>query len=88
MSDPDQAQQLVALRTALGMSQNTMAYHLDLRLRDYQAFEWGECEIPKVYRLAAERIAITHAVIQNAPMMAPTNVREEALALARLASAS
>jgi hypothetical protein len=76
--------ELVAIRTALGLSQPAMAHLLELTTREYQAFEWGECEIPNLYLLAAERIAVKHAVLHSAPMKAPPALREEALGLARL----
>jgi len=84
MSEYDKTQELVALRTALGFTQSRMAHEVDISLRDYQAFEWGECEIPNLYILAAERIAMAHAVLHDAPMKAPPELREEALALTRL----
>ncbi|EIM26739.1 hypothetical protein MicloDRAFT_00032890 [Microvirga lotononidis] len=88
MSDLSRVQELVALRTALGFSQSTMAFHLELGVREYQSFEWGEAEIPNLYMLAAERIAIIQAVRQRAPLMVPPAIREEALTLATLMNAS
>lgn len=81
---PDRLHELIAIRTALGLSQSAMAHLLELTTRDYQAFEWGEGEIPNHYILAAERIAMAHAVLHGAPMKAPPELREEALALTRL----
>lgn len=81
---PDRLHELIAIRAALGLSQSAMAHLLELTTRDYQAFEWGECEIPNLYILAAERIAMAHAVLHGAPMKAPPELREEALALTRL----
>jgi DNA-binding XRE family transcriptional regulator len=82
--EQDRLHELVATRTALGLSQGAMAHLLELNTRDYQAFEWGESEIPNLYILAAERIALSHAVLHRAPMKAPPALREEALALTRL----
>jgi DNA-binding XRE family transcriptional regulator len=81
---PDRLHELIAIRTALGLSQSAMAHLLELTTREYQAFEWGECEIPNLYILSAERIAMAHAVLHGAPMKAPPALREEALALVRL----
>jgi DNA-binding XRE family transcriptional regulator len=83
MSDMNRAQELVALRKALGLSQSTMAQQLDIAQRDYQAFEWGESEIPDVYLLAFERIALKHAAIREDPLLLPPALRAEALRLAR-----
>lgn len=88
MLNPNRLQELTDLRTGLGLSQAAMAHLLDLTTREYQAFEWGELGIPNLYILAAERIAMAHAVSHNAPMKAPTALREEALTLARLTEAS
>lgn len=88
MSEATGAQEFIKLRTTLGFSQSTMAHLLELNVRDYQAFEWGEREIPNIYVLAFERIAMSHAVQHGNPTMAPPAVREEALALARLSGRS
>jgi DNA-binding XRE family transcriptional regulator len=88
MTDTKRMTELTEIRTALGFSQGTMAHFLELTIREYQSFEWGECEIPNLYMLAAERIALSHAVMQSAPMKVPSGIREEALALARLAGSS
>jgi DNA-binding transcriptional regulator YiaG len=83
MSDMNRAEELVALRKGLGFSQGTMAQQLDMGQRDYQAFEWGESEIPDVYLLAFERIAMKHAAIREDPSLLPPSLRAEALRLAR-----
>jgi len=88
MAAPNQMQELTAIRTTLGLSQSAMAHLLELPTREYQAFEWGETEIPNLYLLAAERIAVKHAVLLSAPMKAPPALREESLALARLIEAT
>lgn len=87
MTNLDRANALTEIRKGLGFSQAAMADLLELNTRRYQAFEWGESEIPNLYILAAERIAMTYAVLLNAPTKAPSAIREEALALARLAGA-
>ncbi|MEZ0172026.1 transcriptional regulator [Microvirga sp. TS319] len=87
MSDLDRANKLIEIRQGLGFSQNAMANLLELNTRKYQAFEWGECEIPNLYILAAERVALAYAVWDRTPMKAPPAIREEALILARLTEA-
>lgn len=87
MIDLERANKLIEIRTGLGFSQNAMATLLELSTRNYQAFEWAECEIPNLYILAAERIALAYAVWDRAPMKAPPAVRDEALILARLTEA-
>ena len=88
MIDLDRANKLIEIRKGLGILQNAMADLLELNTRKYQAFEWGECEIPNLYILAAERIALTYAVWDRAPRKAPPAIREEAFALVRLAEGS
>jgi DNA-binding XRE family transcriptional regulator len=84
MSEQGKTQELVAIRTALGFTQSRMAHEIDMNLRDYQAFEWGEAEIPDLYLRAIERIAMLYAVRHRNPMMVPTAMRTEALQFARL----
>ncbi|MGF9762669.1 transcriptional regulator [Microvirga sp. 0TCS3.31] len=84
MSDQDKMQELVAIRTALGFTQSRMAHEIDMNLRDYQAFEWGEVEIPDLYLRALERIAMLYAVRHKNPMLVPPPMRAEALQFARL----
>ena len=87
MINLDRANELTEIRKHLGFTQSAMADLLELNTRKYQAFEWGECEIPNLYILAAERIALAYAVLDKAPMKAMPALREEAIALARLAEA-
>jgi DNA-binding XRE family transcriptional regulator len=77
-------QELIALRTALGFTQSRMAHEIDISLRDYQAFEWGETEIPDMYLRAIERVAMILAVRHKNPMLVPPAMRAEALQFARL----
>ena len=84
MSDQGKMQELVAIRTALGFTQSRMAHEIDMNLRDYQAFEWGEAEIPDLYLRAIERIAMLYAIRHRNPMMVPPSMRAEALQFARL----
>jgi hypothetical protein len=84
MSDQDKMQELVTIRTALGFTQSRMAHETDMNMRDYQAFEWGETEIPDLYLRAIERIAMLHAVRHRNPLMVPPSMRAEALQFARL----
>ncbi|KLK90750.1 hypothetical protein AA309_23870 [Microvirga vignae] len=87
MINLDRASELTEIRKHLGFTQPAMAHLLELNTRKYQAFEWGECEIPNLYILAAERIALAYAVMDKAPMKVPSALREEALILARLTEA-
>jgi DNA-binding XRE family transcriptional regulator len=87
MSDQDKMQELVAIRTALGFTQSRMAHEIDMNLRDYQAFEWGESEIPDLYLRAIERIAMLYAVRHRNPMLVPSSMRTEAVQFARLVEA-
>lgn len=75
---------LVALRKTMGLTQTEMAERIGLTLRPYQAIEKGESTIRPVHIRAAERAALTEAVRQGNPMLAPAAVRREALDLARL----
>jgi hypothetical protein len=84
MSEYDKTQELVALRTALGFTQSRMAHEVDISLRDNQAFEWGEIEIPDLYLRAIERIAMVHAIRHRNPAMVPHGMRAETLQFARL----
>ena len=77
MSDQDKMQELVAIRSR-------MAHEIDMNLRDYQAFEWGEAEIPDLYLRAIERIAMLYAVRHKNSMLVPPSMRAEALQFARL----
>lgn len=87
MIDLDRANELTEIRRGLGLTQPAMADLLELNTRKYQAFEWGECDIPRLYILAAERIALAYAVLDKAPLKASSALREEALILARLTEA-
>jgi hypothetical protein len=84
MSDHDKALELVAIRTALGFTQSRMAHEIDMNLREYQAFEWGEAEIPDICLRAFERIAMLYAVRHRNPMMVPPSMRAEAVQFARM----
>ncbi|MBB4040826.1 DNA-binding XRE family transcriptional regulator [Microvirga flocculans] len=88
MSIHEKAQELLAIRTALGFSQSRMAHEIDISLRDYQAFEWGETELPDIYLRAIERIAFLYAMRHNNPMLVPPNLRTEAVQFARMVGTS
>lgn len=78
----------MALRSALGFTQDRMAREIDVSLRDYQAMEWGETEIHDLYLSALERIAIRYAVHLEDPRLVPPPLREEVLKLAKIVIAS
>ena len=84
MSDQDKMQELVAIRTALGFTQSRMAHEIDMNWWDYQAFEWGETEIPDLYLRVIERIAMLYAVRHRNPTLVPPSMQAEALQFARL----
>lgn len=88
MSENGKMHELVALRTALGFTQSRMAHEIELNLRDYQAFEWGESEIPDLYLRAIERVAMLYAIKHKNPMLVPPALRAEALQFARMVEAS
>jgi len=87
MSEHHKTQELIAIRAALGFTQSRMAHEIDMNLRDYQAFEWGETEIPDLYMRAIERIAMLHAVRHRNPMLVPPALRTEAVQFARMVEA-
>lgn len=84
MSENSNIQELLALRAALGFTQSRMAHEIDISLREYQAYEWGEAEIPYIYLRALERIAFLYAVRHQDPMLLPPKMREEALYIGRM----
>ncbi len=88
MSENQKMQELVALRGALGFTQSRMAHEIDISLRDYQAFEWGETEIPDIYLRAIERIAMLYAIRHKNPMLVPPAMRAEAVQFAKMVEAS
>jgi len=87
MADHDKVQELLALRTALGFTQSRMAHEIDMNVRDYQSFEWGEAELPDLYLRAIERIAMVYAVRYKNPMLVPPAMRAEAIQFAQLVEA-
>ena len=75
--------QFIALRKTLGLSQTAFAERLGLSLRAIQDIEGGASKLRPIHVLAAERVALAMAVETKTPMYAPTNVRSDAVALAR-----
>jgi DNA-binding XRE family transcriptional regulator len=76
-------QEFIALRKALGLNQTEMGEAIGLSLRAYGNLETGESEIRKLHVLAAERVALSVAVENNDPMLAPIAIRRDAVELAR-----
>jgi DNA-binding XRE family transcriptional regulator len=76
-------EELIALRKSLGLTQADMAERIGLGLRAYQSVE-NEGTLRRLHELAAERVALEIAVERANPMLAPVDVRREALALARM----
>ncbi|WP_230534589.1 transcriptional regulator [Microvirga roseola] len=85
MADSTRLEELVRIRTALGFSQAEMAYKLELTVREYQALEWGESEIPNVYWWAVERLALAQAAQERSPRMVPAAVLRDVHAIMPLA---
>jgi len=75
---------LKAIRKGCEMTQHGMANQLGMSLRAYQALEAGESQIRPIHILAAERVALTHAVFKERMDMCPADVRSDALDLATL----
>ena len=84
MSDTTRAQELVGIRTTLRLSQAEMAYKLELTLREYQALEWGESEIPNIYLWAVQRLAMAYAAVAKDPRMVPASIMKDAQAVVQL----
>jgi DNA-binding XRE family transcriptional regulator len=82
------ADDLIALRRDLGLTQQEMAAQLDMALRSYQAIETGESAYRHIHRLAVERTALTIAADKKAPMLAPAAVRKDAIELVRVGQAT
>ncbi|KAA5603972.1 helix-turn-helix domain-containing protein [Roseospira marina] len=76
--------EMKSLRKSLGLTQTEMAEQIGLTLRAYQALEKGETALRQANALAAERAALTEAIRQGNPMLAPASIRREALEIARL----
>jgi DNA-binding XRE family transcriptional regulator len=76
--------ELAELRKQLGFTQQAMANQLGLSLRAYHDIESGKAEYREIHRLAAERVALMIAVLKGNPMLAPADVRREALDLVAL----
>jgi transcriptional regulator with XRE-family HTH domain len=76
--------ELIALRKALGLTQEEMATQIGLSHRAYQRIEAGESALRTVHTQATERAALRHAIARRDPMLAPAAIRRDALDLARL----
>jgi DNA-binding XRE family transcriptional regulator len=88
MPEQSKIEELLALRKALGFNQNQMAHAIDVSLREYQAFEWGEKEIHDLYLRALERIAMQYAVHLKDPRMVPRSIQDEVVKLAKIVATS
>lgn len=75
---------LVAFRKTLDLTQAEMAERVGLGLRAYQDIEAGVSRLRPIHVHAAERAALALAVERGNPMLAPAEVRRQALDLARL----
>lgn len=74
--------EFIAIRKNLGFSQTALAGEMGVSMRTIQALE-SKPEVPAVYSLALERIALSFAAQAGLITLAPTSVRSDALALAK-----
>jgi DNA-binding XRE family transcriptional regulator len=75
---------LMGLRQSLGFTQAEMGQKMGLSGRAYVDVEHGVSKLRLLHINAAERIALGEAVARRDPMLAPPEVRREALEVARL----
>lgn len=76
------AQELIAMRKKMQMTQTQTAKAMGLSLRGYQKLEDGESNIREVYRLALERLSLTSAAEHRDVTNAVVSVRREAAIVA------
>lgn len=77
--------ELLALRNNADMTQFEVATTMGISLRTYQRFEkLGAKMVPTYIALAMERFLMQVAVAQKNPMVAPEQVRADALDLTAL----
>jgi transcriptional regulator with XRE-family HTH domain len=84
MLSTEQCSPLFAIRKPLGLSQAEMAHRMGMKLRAYSDLETGARETRQIHVNAAERVALAVAVERGNPMLAPAEVRKQALEVARL----
>jgi transcriptional regulator with XRE-family HTH domain len=75
------AEELYQLRRRLRLTQTQMAAAMGVAFRSYQELENEDRSIRRVHEVAAERAALARAAELHDPMLAPANVRRDALAL-------
>jgi transcriptional regulator with XRE-family HTH domain len=78
------AEELVALRKSLGLTQTEMAELMGMKTRAFQEIENGRSPVREIHRLAAERGALHLAAERGEPMLAPASARRDALKIAQL----
>ncbi|MBY5657163.1 helix-turn-helix domain-containing protein [Rhizobium leguminosarum] len=76
------AQELIAMRKKMQMTQTQIAKAMGLSLRGYQKLEDGESNIREVYRLALERLSLTSAAEHRDVSNAVPSVIREAVVVA------
>jgi transcriptional regulator with XRE-family HTH domain len=76
--------ELISLRKNAKLSQAEMAAGIGLRLRAYSDLEAAKVALQERHARAAERFLLALAVARQDPMLAPRNVRQDAIALARM----
>jgi transcriptional regulator with XRE-family HTH domain len=75
------SEELIAFRKNTECTQAELANLIGLSLRAYQELESSNTSIRAVHVLALERAAEKIAVARSNPMLAPQNVRSDAIAL-------
>lgn len=74
---------LTRLRKLLGLPQSEMARRMGLSLRPYQELESDDQKIRRRHVRLAESVALDVAIEREDPELAPANVRNKAMKLAR-----
>jgi len=78
------AQDLIALRKALGFSQSQMAAGIGLGMRAYQEIEAGRSELRQSHAMACELLSLRAALGAANIALALPNIRRDALDFAAL----
>ena len=74
---------LLRLRNMLGLTQSEMAQRMGLSLRPYQELESNLRKVRSRHVRLAESVALDVAIERKRPELAPANVRNKAIKLAR-----
>ena len=77
-------EEAIALRKALGLTQNDMAIELGMNIRSWQEIEAGRTKLKRIHELALERVALNIGVGNKMIEVVPAKVRRDAVELSRL----